>query len=234
MAIICQYPRTLLFSFLLVAVEMVWSQTPAPVWRGVLQDDNAQHIAQASVKLDAGSEHKETSTDPHGVFLFDFLVPKTYHVSVDVNGRVYRSSAGIKIPAQAAPVTLTLQADGGLVVAVQQEKAPAGGEQLTSKAVSEIPLNKRDFGQLLLLAAAKHITSESIKTFVKSSARRRSSQCGRGNRSGTFRHAWPQYLPWTCILRLRYLTREWLRRCSLQLGTKSWANVIEDAGPLNI
>jgi hypothetical protein len=105
MAIICQYPRTLLFSFLLVAVEMVWSQTPAPVWRGVLQDDNTQHIAQARVKLDAGSEHKETSTDPHGVFLFDFLVPKTYHVSVDVNGWVYRSSADIKIPAQAAPVT---------------------------------------------------------------------------------------------------------------------------------
>ena len=150
MAIICQCPYALLLSLLLVASGDGWSQTPAPAWRGVLQDAAARHIAQARVKLDAGNEHKEAPTNQDGAFLFGSLLPKTYHVSVDVNGRVYRSSADIKIPAQAATVTLTLQADGGLVVGVQQEKA-AGGEQLTSKAVSEIPLNKRDFSQLLRL-----------------------------------------------------------------------------------
>src|SRR5271170_4116894 len=136
LALIGKYPRTILLSVLLAAAGNGWSQTPA--WRGVLQDEAAQHIAQARVKLDAGNEHKEAATDQEGVFFFGSLPPKTYHVSVDVNGRVYRSSADIKISAQAATVALTLQADGGLVVGVQQEKVAAGGEQLTSKAVSEI------------------------------------------------------------------------------------------------
>ena len=46
-------------------------------------------------------------------------------------------------------VTLIVKQNGDLVVGIQQEKAAAGGEKLTSKAVSEIPLNKRDFSQLL-------------------------------------------------------------------------------------
>jgi hypothetical protein len=167
MANLCQYPRTLLLSLLLLAAGEGWSQTPAPAWRGVLQDDTAQHIARARVKLDAGDEHKEAATDQDGGFLFDALLPKTYHVSVDVHGRVYRSSADINIPAQAAAVTLTLQADGGLVVGVQQEKAAAGGQQLTSKAVSEIPLNKRDFSQLLLLAAGTAADSSGAYNFTQ-------------------------------------------------------------------
>lgn len=98
MAIICRYPPTLLLSLLLGAAGDGWSQTPAQAWRGVLQDDTAQHVAHASVRLDAKYEHKEAATDQSGLFLFDSLLPKTYHVSVDVNGRVYRSSEDIKIP----------------------------------------------------------------------------------------------------------------------------------------
>ena len=165
--LIAKYPRTILLLLLLAIAGIGRSQTPAPAWRGVLLDDTARHIAQAKVKLDAGNQHKETVTDQDGVFLFDSLLPKTYHVSVDLNGRVYQSSADIKIPGQAASVTLTLQADGGLVVGVQQEKATAGGEQLASKAVSEIPLNKRDFSQLLLLAAGTAADSSGAYNFTQ-------------------------------------------------------------------
>jgi Carboxypeptidase regulatory-like domain len=166
LALIGKYPRTILLSVFLVVAGDGWSQTPTQALRGVLQDESAQHIAQARVKLDAGNEHKEAATDQDGVFLFSSLLPRAYHVSVDINGRVYRSSADIKIPAQAA-VTLTLQGDGGLAVGVQQEKAAAGGEQLTSKAVSEIPLNKRDFSQLLLLAAGTAADSSGAYNFTQ-------------------------------------------------------------------
>lgn len=159
-------PRIILFLALLAIASNGRSQTSAPAWRGVLQDDTAQPIAQARVKLDAGSQHKEAATDLDGRFSFDSLAPKTYHVSVAVNGRVYRSSAEIKIPARATTVTLTLQADGGLVVGVPQEAA-AGGQQLTSKAVSEIPLNKRDFSQLLLLAAGTAADSSGAYNFTQ-------------------------------------------------------------------
>jgi Carboxypeptidase regulatory-like domain len=162
-----QYPRTLLLSLLLVTAVTGRCQTPAPAWRGVLQDEAAQHVAQASVELDAGDEHKEAATGQDGSFHFGFLLPNTYHLSVTANGRVYQTSADIKIPAQAATVTLTLRADGGLIVGVQQEKAAAGGEQLTSKAVSEIPLNKRDFSQLLLLAAGTAADSSGAYNFTQ-------------------------------------------------------------------
>jgi hypothetical protein len=61
---------------------MVDNQTSAPAWRGVLQEDAAQQIAQKGVKLDAGSERKEAAIDQHGVFLFDFLLPKVAGRSV--------------------------------------------------------------------------------------------------------------------------------------------------------
>jgi hypothetical protein len=62
MAVICQYPCALLLSFPLVAAGDGWSQTPVPAWRGVVQDDTAQHIAQAKVKLEVGNRHKEAAT----------------------------------------------------------------------------------------------------------------------------------------------------------------------------
>ena len=128
-------------------------QAPAPAWRGVLQDEAAHRIPAARLKLDAGEEHPTATTAGDGSFSFPVLVGKTYTISVEAGGRTYRSATDIKIPAQAALVLLTLKQDGTLLLAVQEEKAAAGGEQLSSRAVSEIPLNKRDFSQLLLLAA---------------------------------------------------------------------------------
>src|SRR5271170_876582 len=82
-------------------------QTPAPAWRGTLQDEAAHPIVQAKVGLDADDEHKTTTTTSDGAFVFDSLLPKTYSLSVEVNGRVYRSPAAISISAQAAGVILT-------------------------------------------------------------------------------------------------------------------------------
>lgn len=149
----CKRSYPILLLVLLASVCPGWSQTSPITWRGVLEDASAQHIAQAKIELKAGSEHAEATTDEDGAFFFGSLLAKAYRLSVNVNGRTYRSSAEVEIPAQAASVTLTLLPDGGLIVGVQQEKVAAGGEKLTSKAVSEIPLNKRDFSQLLLLAA---------------------------------------------------------------------------------
>ena len=124
----------------------VWSQAPS-AWRGTLQDDSAHPVSRAKLKLDADGSHKTATTAADGSFAFDSLVSKTYTLSIEVNGRAYRGSAAITIPTQAA--TLTLTPDGTVLVGTQETKTTAGGEQLTSKAVSEIPLNKRDFSQLL-------------------------------------------------------------------------------------
>ena len=142
-------------------------QTPAPAWSGTLADDHAHGIAGARVALDAGAEHATSITGPDGGFIFPSLLPATYSLSVTLGQNRVRGMAAIKIPAQAASVTLTLRADGMLVVGLREEKATTGGEQLTSKAVSEIPLNKRDFSQLLLLAAGTAADSSGASNFTQ-------------------------------------------------------------------
>jgi hypothetical protein len=86
---------------------------------------------------------------------------------VHVNKQVFRSAAAMVIPAQAAMVTLIARQNDDLYVGIQQEKAAAGGEQLASKAVSEIPLNKRDFSQLLLLAAGTAADPSGASNFTQ-------------------------------------------------------------------
>ena len=144
-----------------------WAQTPAAAWQGVLQDEGTHAVAGATVRMDAGSQHQAATTRADGGFVFETLLPETYRLSVSVKGRVYRSSAAVKIPAQDVAVILTVKADGGLALGVQQEKTSGGGEQLTSKAVSEIPLNKRDFSQLLLLAAGTAADSSGAANFTQ-------------------------------------------------------------------
>jgi hypothetical protein len=117
--------------------------------------------------LDSGDQHKTAVTGSDGHFSFPSLLSGTYTLSVEVNGQVHRSPAAIRIPGQDAAVTLTLKADGSLVFGVEQEKVAAGGEQLTSKSVSEIPLNKRDFSQLLLLAAGTAADTSGASNFTQ-------------------------------------------------------------------
>src|SRR5580704_9350887 len=102
-----------------VGFSSAWGQTPAPAWRGTLQDEAAHHVAQAKVELNAGNDHEVATTTSDGLFVFDSLPSETYSLSVEVDGRVYRSSAAIKMPADAAAVILTLKADGTLTVGTQ-------------------------------------------------------------------------------------------------------------------
>jgi len=144
-----------------------WGQTPAPAWRGVLQDEAAHPVSGAKVDLHAGHEHKVATTLTDGSFVFESLLPRSYFLSITLNGHLYRSSSAIGIPGQATAVVITLEANGALVVGDQEEKVTGGGEQLASKTVSEIPLNKRDFSQLLLLAAGTAADSSGASNFTQ-------------------------------------------------------------------
>src|SRR5207248_2875552 len=69
------------------------------------------------------------------------------------------SATPIVLSPHALSAILSLSPGGTLTVAFTEhdsdksDTAKSGGEKLSSNAVSEIPLNKRDFSQLLLLAA---------------------------------------------------------------------------------
>jgi Carboxypeptidase regulatory-like domain len=158
---------TIGFLCLAFAVFEAQGQTPAPAWRGTVQDESQHAIAAAQVKLEAGEANASATTASDGSFVFETLLPKTYHLSVEAGGRIYRSDALLKIPAQDLKVALILNSDGTLALSVPQEKAAGGGEQLTSKSVSEIPLNKRDFSQILLLAAGTAADSSGAFNFTQ-------------------------------------------------------------------
>src|SRR5271167_45742 len=85
---------SLRLAFLLIFVSIGFAsgqgQTPAPAWRGVLQDETGHPVAQAHVKLDARNDHKTATTAPNGAFVFPTLLAKSYSLSIEVNEHISR------------------------------------------------------------------------------------------------------------------------------------------------
>ena len=143
------------------------AQLPALAWRGVLQDHYAQALAGAQITLSAHGDSQTVTTAPDETFSFPTLVADTYALSVRVDNVVHMSAIVIRIPAATALVALTLTDGGAVTVGVEQEAAPQAGEPPSNKAVSEIPLNKRDFSQILLLAAGTSSDSSGAANFTQ-------------------------------------------------------------------
>ena len=142
-------------------------QSAAPAWQGVLVDERAQPIEGATVLLDGANEHRKAQTRKDGTYQFAALPPNTYSLAIDVRGHIFHGVASVKIPSTARSTTLTLKTDGELIAEEQQGNGAAGGEQLSSRSVSEIPLNKRDFSQLLLLAAGTAADPSGASNFTQ-------------------------------------------------------------------
>jgi Carboxypeptidase regulatory-like domain len=130
------------------------AQPAAPIaWRGVLRDPGGAPIAAAKVRLAAKSKRAETVTGADGFFRMEPLPAGAYRLTIQWNGRRVNAEAPVELAPDAPAAALTLSARGELTVGVLQGQVGTGGEELSSAAVSELPLNKRDFSSLLLLAA---------------------------------------------------------------------------------
>ena len=129
---------------------------PSVSWRGVLRNTAGSPLSGASIELIGQSGHKAVSiTQPDGGFVFDQLPPLRYSLSVTAGGHRFAYSQPVDLSpdgtATARDVNLTLTEQGALSLqAVATEPETTGGVALSSHAVSGLPLNKRDFSQLLL------------------------------------------------------------------------------------
>jgi hypothetical protein len=113
-----------------------------------------------------------TTTDAQGAFRFPELRAGNYAVLLRWGGRTTRSHdlliirAGdhLTSSAQIALVGgwLVLQTSSG-----EEQAQASGGERLSSRQVSELPLNKRDFSQLLLLAAGTMTDTNGSANFTQ-------------------------------------------------------------------
>ncbi len=140
---------------------------PSSVWQGALRGSAGAPIAEAKVRLKGSAAQAQALTSADGHFQLTPLPVGPYHLAVEVNGRTIDYAQPVDLTVTAAPVALTLSNGGELAVALLATKTATGGEQLSGQAVSELPLNGRDFSTLLLLAAGTMTDANGATNFTQ-------------------------------------------------------------------
>ncbi|MGC2161871.1 MAG: TonB-dependent receptor [Silvibacterium sp.] len=138
-----------------------WAQQTAtlitPGWGGIVRNASGQPVAGAAVEITGQAVTRTETTGSHGSFSFLNAPPGQYALTVRMPKKAPTAAISIEIPGPA--VVLTVSQQNTLAISAVPAAQPAianatsGGEQLSSKTVSELPLNGRDFSTLLLLAA---------------------------------------------------------------------------------
>jgi hypothetical protein len=134
---------------------------------GILRDEHHQPIAGAIVRLQSPAHRETATTAKDGAFTFAVLPPAQYTVSVEYQGVTTTCPQPVQLPRD-IPAILELSATHTLSLIDEAQKPEAtGGQKLSAKAVSELPLNKRDFSQLLLLAAGTMTDTNGAANFTQ-------------------------------------------------------------------
>ena len=127
-------------------------------------------MAGATVRLAGASGKAETVTGAAGGFQLALPAGK-YRLTLRVGSRKIDYPQPVSIADDSPAAVLTLSGDGKLTVALSKPddttNQATGGEQLSSQAVSELPLNKRDFSALLLLAAGTMTDTNGATNFTQ-------------------------------------------------------------------
>ena len=159
--------RTLLLAVLLLSAAGAWAQQAAQaVWQGVLRNAGEAPIAAAKVRLASNAAIAEAVTGADGHFRLQPLPAGQYRLTVEANGSKTEFAQPIDLTAAAPAVAITLSGRGELTVSQLKGQEATGGEELSSQAVSELPLNKRDFSTLLLLAAGTMTDANGATNFT--------------------------------------------------------------------
>lgn len=166
--------RNLQKCFATIALGLLLVSTPGwaqpavgPVWRGVVRDTGGAPLVAAKVKLVSKGATSEAVTGADGRFHLTAMPAGQYRLTVESGGRKIEYAESIDLAAGAPAALITLSVRGELTVAVLKEQPVAtGGEELSSQAVSELPLNKRDFSTLLLLAAGTMTDANGATNFT--------------------------------------------------------------------
>jgi hypothetical protein len=147
---------------------LVLAQGQSGGWQGVLKDQAGRPVAGARIELKLAGRPVERTTDAAGTFNFMNLTPGRYSFAVAWSGGSAKADIGITPGIRKSALLLT--AEGGVTLepaAVPETAESTGGEQLSSRQVSALPLNKRDFSQLLLLAAGTQTDANGAANFTQ-------------------------------------------------------------------
>jgi hypothetical protein len=161
-----------LAAFILFSTGMLAQSTATQMWQGTLRNAAGAPIHGAAIYLRNKNSQLDATTDSDGRFRFQGVAAGPYRLSVEANHRKVQYSEPVDIKSDATAVVLTLSDQGSLslssaIVSATDQRTGTGGEALSSKAVSELPLNKRDFSQLLLLAAGTMTDTNGATNFTQ-------------------------------------------------------------------
>ncbi len=165
-------PRLRLAQLLLLtafATQSAWGDA----WTGKLRDPSGNGAAGAILTLDRTPPQTgvTATSGSTGEFRFPDLQPASYTLSVTWNGRLARLESPLDHTGGAPlPTCLQLSSAGELRLcpaATDTAAAASGGEHLSGQTVAATPLNKRDFSQLLLLAAGTMTDANGATNFTQ-------------------------------------------------------------------
>ncbi len=169
------YRVVVLFLLLMLPVSIA-AQTTAS-WNGVVRDASGKAVASATVELrvggSVGAKYQALSA-ADGTFILAAIPPENYEIVVKANGQNWRLAAFAIKAGATLKLGLQLGADGTVVIVPLGNATQggggaqgSGGERLSSEEVSSLPLNERDFGKLLLLAAGTMTDTNGAANFTQ-------------------------------------------------------------------
>ena len=132
----------------------------------MLRNSAGAPIEGAKIQLAGNGAAAEAVTGADGAFRTSPLQLGQYRLTVQAQGRKANYAQPIDLQPAAPPIAITLSDRGEITVALLQTQNATGGEELSSQAVSELPLNKRDFSTLLLLAAGTMTDANGATNFT--------------------------------------------------------------------
>ncbi len=141
-------------------------------WNGTLGDSVGKAVVGAVIVMHpaAGGHDYTAPTAADGKFAFADIAAGSYEVSVQFSDNNWKASATVTISDGAAlTMALQLSAQGQELHVLSTETAAkaGGGEHLSSREVSSLPLNARDFSKLLLLAAGTMTDTNGAANFTQ-------------------------------------------------------------------
>ncbi len=164
--------------------------SPSGSWSGTVRDAQGHRLpgAQVELRAEGGGALLRATSDANGAFTFATIPEGVYYVSLHWQRKTMRNEKPLQIGAgERIALSVEVTADGhSLALSAGRNSssgpeaeqvaasgtAPAGpqasgGQTLSSKEVSSLPLNERDFSQLLLLAAGTKTDTNGSTNFTQ-------------------------------------------------------------------
>lgn len=151
---------------LLFAVAGWTDDNTAGKWDGSVHNRAGIPVAGAVVELKSGNIDLTAVTQADGSYHFTSAPRGRYQLSLRIKDRRFVYAGALDLPvADSGEIFIS---DQGLIsLNLRTKTVASGGETLSANAVSAIPLNKRDFSQLLLLAAGTMTDTNGTTNFTQ-------------------------------------------------------------------